>query len=195
MVDAKHVLGEIDTAPEVLEQLAFADVVILNKTDLVTSEELATVEARIRKINPLATIHQAERCNLPLEAVLGRDAFNLQHVLEIEPNFLTEDHAHDHDEEVGSLSLVSDEPMDDQMFSAWIRHVTQAIGTDILRMKGIIAFKNDPQRFVVQGVHMLLEGDYQRAWKADEKRQSRLVFIGRDLPEQMLRDGFAQCRA
>lgn len=195
VVDAKHVLGEIDTAPEVLEQLAFADVVVLNKTDLVTAQDLAIVEARIRKINPLATIHQAERCDLPLDRVLGRDAFNLQHVLEIEPGFLTEDHAHDHDEEVGSLSLVSDEPMDERMFSTWIRGVTQVFGADILRMKGIIAFKDEPERFVVQGVHMLLEGDFQRPWKADEPRRSRLVFIGRDLPEQVLRDGFAQCRA
>lgn len=195
VVDAKHVLGEIDTAPEVLEQLAFADVVVLNKTDLVNAEELALVEARIRKINPLATVHHAERCNLPLDQVLGRDAFNLHHVLEIEPGFLTEDHAHDHDEEVGSLSLLSDEPMDQRMFSTWIRQVTQVFGAGILRMKGIIAFKDDPERFVVQGVHMLLEGDYQRPWKADEKRHSRLVFIGRNLPVQVLRDGFAQCRA
>ena len=195
VVDAKHVLGEIDTAPEVLEQLAFADVVVLNKTDLVSAEELAVVEARIRKINPLAKVHHAERCNLPLDQVLGRDAFNLKHVLEIEPGFLTEDHAHDHDEEVGSLSLVSDQPLDERMFSTWIRQVTQTFGADILRMKGIIAFKDDPERFVVQGVHMLLEGDYQRPWKADETRQSRLVFIGRDLPEQVLREGFAQCQA
>lgn len=195
VVDLKHVLGEIDSAPEVLEQLAFADVIVLNKTDLVSAAELAGVEARIRKINPLATVHHAERCNLPLDQILGRDAFNLQHVLEIEPDFLTEDHAHDHDEEVGSLSLVSDEPMDERMFATWIRQVTQTFGADILRMKGIIAFKDDPERFVVQGVHMVLEGDYQRPWRSGEARQSRLVFIGRDLPEQVLRDGFAQCRA
>ena len=195
VVDAKHMLGEIDTAPEVLEQLAFADLVVINKTDLVSLEELAAVEARIRKVNPLAAIEHAERCDLPLDRVLGRDAFNLQHVLEVEPNFLTEDHFHDHDEEIGSVSLVSDSPMNEKAFSTWIRQVTQTFGTDILRMKGIIAFKDDPERFVVQGVHMLLEGDYQRPWKADEQRQSRLVFIGRDLPEQVLRTGFAQCQA
>jgi len=168
---------------------------VINKTDLVSADELAAVEARIRKVNPLAAIEHAERCDLPLDLVLGRDAFNLQHVLEVEPNFLTEDHAHDHDEEIGSVSLVSEVPLNEKAFSTWIRQVTQTFGTDILRMKGIIAFKDDPERFVVQGVHMLLEGDYQRPWKADEQRQSRLVFIGRDLPEQLLRDGFRQCQA
>jgi G3E family GTPase len=195
VVDAKHMLGEIDTAPEVLEQLAFADLVVINKTDLVSSQELAAVEARIRKVNPMAAIEHAERCDLALDKVLGRDAFNLKRVLEVEPDFLTEDHAHDHDEEIGSLSLVSDKALDERRFSAWLRQVTQTYGTGILRMKGIIAFNDDPERFVVQGVHMLLEGDYQRPWKADEQRRSRLVFIGRDLPEQVLRDGFAQCQA
>jgi G3E family GTPase len=194
VADAKHLLGEIDTAPEAQEQLAFADLVVLNKTDLVTAEELVEVETRIRRINPMAVIRHAERCNLPLTEVLNRDAFNLSRVLEIEPGFLTEDHAHDHDEDVGSISLVSDEAMDPQMFSGWLQLMTQTYGASILRLKGIIAFKNDPERFVVQGVHMLLEGDYQRPWKVDEKRQTRLVFIGRDLPEDILREGFEQCR-
>jgi G3E family GTPase len=113
----------------------------------------------------------------------------------VEPDFLTEDHAHEHDEEIGSTSRVTDEPLDERMFSTWIRQVTQTFGADILRMKGIIAFKDDPDRFVVQGVHMLIEGDYQRPWKSNEQRRSRLVFIGRDLPEQTLRDGFTQCHA
>jgi len=195
VVDAKHLLGEVDSAPEVAEQLAFADLVVLNKTDLVTADELAAVEARIRHINPMAVIRQSERCNLPLEEVLGRDAFNLQRVLEIEPDFLTEEHDHDHAEDIGSISLISDAPLDPSLFSGWIRLMTQTYGPDILRLKGILAFSNDPERFVVQGVHMLLEGDYQRPWKPDERRQSRLVFIGRNLPEETLRQGFAQCRA
>ncbi|KKB12272.1 cobalamin biosynthesis protein CobW [Devosia geojensis] len=195
VVDAKHVLGEIDTAPEAQEQLAFADLVVLNKTDLVTAQELAEVEARIRKINPMAPIQHAERCNLPLDQVLGRDAFNLKRVLEIEPDFLTEEHDHEHDEDVTSISLISDKPLDANRFSGWLRLMTQTYGTDILRLKGIIALKDNPERFVVQGVHMLLEGDYQRPWKDDEKRQSRLVFIGRNLPVETLREGFEQCRA
>lgn len=194
VVDALHVAGEIDTAPEVAEQLAFADLIVLNKTDLVAHDDLAGLEARLRQINPLATIRRTERCDLPLAEVLDLGAFDLQRVLEIEPGFLTEEHDHEHDDGISSVALVSDAPLDANRFSGWIRLMTQTYGPDILRLKGILAFSNDPERFVVQGVHMLLDGDYQRPWARDEARQSRLVFIGRNLPEAALREGFAQCR-
>lgn len=193
VVDAKHVLHEIDRAHEAQEQLAFADVVLMNKADLVSPEELAAVEARIRRINPYAKIHRTERCSLPLDEVLGRDAFNLERVLEFEPGFLTEEHDHEHDDAVASLSLAADQPMDPDKFLPWIQTIMQQYGTDILRMKGIIAFKGDDDRFVVQGVHMLLDGGHQRPWRADERRQSRLVFIGRDLPKDLLKSGFDAC--
>lgn len=122
--------------------------------------------------------------------VLQRDAFSLGRILEVEPDFLDGDHAHEHDEGVTSLSLTSDRPLDPTRFLPWIREITQSLGVDIMRMKGILAFKDDPDRFVVQSVHMLLEGDRQRPWKADEPRVSRLVFIGRNLPKDVLRDGF-----
>jgi G3E family GTPase len=195
VTDAKHVLEQIDRAPEAQEQLAFADVVLLNKVDLVDESGLATVERRIRKINPYATIHRTERCSLELTQILGRDAFNLDRILEVEPGFLTEEHAHEHDDEIASLSLVADEPMDPARFVSWIQDTTQRYGTDILRMKGIIAMADDDRRFVVQGVHMLIEGGSQRAWKKNEAPQSRLVFIGRELPVDLLKQGFEACRA
>jgi G3E family GTPase len=194
VVDAKHLLGEIDRAPEAQEQLGFADIVLLNKTDLVTADDLASVEARIRRINPYAGIHRTERCGIDLAQVLNRDAFNIDRVLEIVPDFLIETHEHEHDDEIGSLSLTADRPLDPERFIPWIQKVTQDFGTDILRMKGIIAMKDDDQRFVVQGVHMLLEGGSQRPWKSDEKRDSRLVFIGRGLPKERLREEFESCR-
>jgi G3E family GTPase len=194
VVDAKHLLGELDRAPEAQEQLGFADIVLLNKTDLVTGQDLASVEARIRRINPYAGIHRTERCAVDLDKVLGRDAFSLDRVLEIEPGFLTEEHDHEHDEDISSLSLTSDRPLDPGRFVPWIQKVTQEIGTDILRMKGIIAMTDDDQRFVVQGVHMLLEGGSQRPWKPDERRDSRLVFIGRGLPKDRLKQEFESCR-
>jgi G3E family GTPase len=194
VADAKHLLGEIDRAPEAQEQLGFADIVLLNKTDLVTADDLASVEARIRRINPYAGIHRTERCGVDLGKVLGRDAFNLERVLEIEPGFLTEAHDHEHDEDIGSLCLTADQPLDPNRFIPWIQKVTQDIGADILRMKGIIAMKDDDQRFVIQGVHMLIEGAPQRPWKLNEKRDSRLVFIGRGLPKGMLKQGFESCR-
>jgi G3E family GTPase len=195
VVDARHFPLTIDSAPEAEEQIAFADVVLLNKVDLVSEEELASVTARIRRINPTAAIRETERCGVELADILGRDAFSLDRILEMEPHFLDEDHAHDHDEHVTSFSLVSDRPLDPERFFPWIREVTQTHGVDLLRMKGILAFAGDDQRFVVQGVHMLLEGDHQRPWKEGEARTSRLVFIGKDLPREEIEAGFAACAA
>jgi G3E family GTPase len=195
VIDAKHLLGEIDQAHEAQEQIAFADVVLLNKTDLVSETDLKLVETRIRSINPYARIHRTERCALDLEKVLDRNAFDLNRVLEFEPDFLDEVHAHQHDSHVNSLSLTTETPLVAQKFLPWIQQVAQQFGIDILRLKGIIQFQDDPDRFVIQGVHMLLEGDHQRPWKPDEPRASRLVFIGRDLPEGVLREGFDRCRS
>jgi G3E family GTPase len=190
VVDAKHLVGQLDGAPEAQEQIAFADIVILNKTDLVGQEELVAVKSRIRAMNPTALIHETERCGIELDQILERGAFSLDRILEVEPDFLEGDHAHEHDDEVTSLSLMSERPMDPTLFLPWVQDVTQKFGVDIMRMKGIIAFKNDPDRFVVQSVHMLLEGDHQRPWKDREPRTSRLVFIGRNLPKDVLREGF-----
>ncbi|MGC2784632.1 MAG: GTP-binding protein [Roseiarcus sp.] len=190
VVDAKHLVDQLDGAPEAQEQIAFADIVILNKTDLVGGQELSAVKSRIRAMNPTALIHETERCGIELDQILERGAFSLDRILEVEPDFLDGDHAHEHDDEVTSLSLMSERPMDPTLFFPWIQDVTQKFGIDIMRMKGIIAFKNDADRFVVQSVHMLLEGDHQRPWKDGEPRTSRLVFIGRNLPKDALREGF-----
>ena len=195
VVDAKHLLGEIDKAHEAQEQLAFADIILLNKIDLVDARELTEVEARIRRINPTAVIRRSERCQVPLEDVIGRNAFDLERVLEIEPDFLDHFHDHDHDDHVSSFSLLSEEPLSPERFFPWIQSVAQHFGIDMLRMKGIIAFEDDDDRYVMQGVHMLLEGNHQRAWKPDEPRRTRIVFIGRDLPRDIIEDGFKRCVA
>lgn len=193
VVDAKHLLEEIDKAHEAQEQLAFADIVLLNKIDLVSEQERAEVEKRIRRINPTTQIHYSERCQIDLDKVLGRSAFDLDRVLEIEPHFLEHFHDHDHDDHVTSFSLLSDAPLDPQRFFPWMQMIAQEFGPDMLRMKGIIAFADDDDRFVMQGVHMLLEGDHQRPWKAGEKRTTRLVFIGRNLPRDKIEAGFTEC--
>ena len=163
---------------------------ILNKTDLVTA-----VETRIGKINPTATIRQSTRCDVPLDQVLNRGAFDLDRVLEIELDFLDGEHDHEHDDHVTSFSLVSDQPLDPAKFLPWVQMITQRFGVDMLRMKGILSFKDDDDRFVVQAVHMLLEGDHQRPWNENEPRVSRLVFIGRNLPKNVIEDGFMKCQA
>jgi G3E family GTPase len=194
VVDGRHLLGEIDHAPEAQEQIAFADVILLNNADLVAPEALVGVEARIRAINPYVKIHRTQRCAVDLDEVLGRDAFNLDRILEIEPDFLDQLHEHEHDDQVVSLSLRTDRLIEPRRFLPWIQDITQQFGTDLLRMKGILAMQDDDDRFVIQGVHMLLEGDRQPPWKPEERRESRLVFIGRNLPRDLLRQGFEACQ-
>jgi G3E family GTPase len=215
VADAKWLSDRLKDAPEAKNQIAFADVIVLNKTDLVTAPELAEVEARIRAINPYAKLHRTQRAQVKLEDVLDRGAFDLDRILEIEPAFLEaddhdhhhhdHDHGHDHhhhhghdhglkhyhDEDMQSLSLRTDKALDPSTFMPWLQDLMAKEGGKILRSKGIISFTGDDERYVFQGVHMMLEGDHQRPWKDDEKRESRLVFIGRELPEQMIRDGFA----
>ena len=216
VADAKWLSDRLKDAPEAKNQIAFADVIVLNKTDLVTKAELAEVEARIRGINPYAKLHRTERCQVALSDVLERGAFDLDRILELEPEFLDaaddhdhhdHDHHHDghdhghshggikhyHDEEMQSLSLRTHKPLDPTKFMPWLQGLVAAEGQKILRSKGILAFTGDDDRYVFQGVHMMLEGDHQRKWKDDEARESRLIFIGRELPEQTIRDGFERC--
>jgi G3E family GTPase len=221
VADAKWLKDRLKDAPEAKNQIAFADVIIVNKTDLVSAEELADVEARIRAINPYARLHRAQRSNVPLDAVLGRNAFDLDRILAIEPAFLEQeeghshahgdhqhghDHGHEHgrhshglqhhhDDDVQSLALLLPGAVDPEKFMPWINDLTQREGPKILRSKGILAFSGEPKRFVFQGVHMILDGDLQRDWRSDEKRESKLVFIGRDLDKEAIRRGFEACAA
>ena len=218
VADAKWLKDRLKDAPEAKNQIAFADVILLNKTDLVSEAELQDVEARIRGINPYAKLHRTTRSEIALDQVLDRKAFDLDRILDIEPEFLHGDgHAHDghdhdhhhghdhdhehkhrgvkhyHDEDMQSLSLKTDKPLNPDKFFPWIQKLVAEDGPAILRSKGILSFKDDPDRFVFQGVHMILDGDHQRPWKDDETRESRLVFIGRQLPEEKIRSGFESC--
>ena len=211
VADAKWLGDRLKDAPEAKNQIAFADVIILNKTDLVGVDELREVEARIRAINPYAKLHKTMNCAVALEAVLGRNAFNLDRILEIEPEFLHADDHHNHgdhlghhadhglkhyhDEDMQSVSLSIEGDIDPEKFMPWLQNYVQKEGASILRAKGILAFKNEPKRFVFQGVHMLLDGDLQREWKRGEKRLSRLVFIGRNLKKDEITQGFLGCAA
>jgi G3E family GTPase len=209
VADAKWLGERLKDAPEAKNQIAFADVIILNKTDLVGADEVSEIEARIRAINPYAKLHKTVNCAVALEAVLGRNAFDLDRILEIEPEFLDgEDHhdhgpghreahglKHYHDEDMQSVSLSIEGDIDPEKFMRWLQSYVQKEGASILRAKGILAFKNEPKRFVFQGVHMLLDGDLQREWKPQEKRLSRLVFIGRNLKNDEITRGFLSCAA
>jgi G3E family GTPase len=195
VADAKWLADRLKDAPEAKNQIAFADVIILNKTDLVSPGELDEVEAHIRAINPYAKLHRAQNCAVPLDEVLGRNAFDLDRIIELEPDFLEEGHHHHHDEDMQSISVRVGGAVDPEKFMPWISNLTQMKGPNILRCKGIVAFPNEPKRFVFQGVHMILDGDLQRDWKPGENRESKVVFIGRDLDEQAIREGFLACAA
>jgi G3E family GTPase len=222
VADAKWLKDRLKDAPEAKNQIAFADVILLNKVDLVTPADLAEVEARIRAINPYARLHRTERAKIDIAEVLGRNAFDLDRILDIEPEFLKvdghdhdrhhhhdhdhgHDHGHDHhhhsglkhyhDEDMQSVSIKIDKPLNPDKFFPWVQDLVATEGKDILRCKGILNFKDDPERFVFQGVHMILDGDHQRKWRDDEPRDSRVVFIGRHLPEEKIRTGFESCIA
>ncbi|MFV0386723.1 CobW family GTP-binding protein [Paracoccus sp. (in: a-proteobacteria)] len=195
VVDAVNLTTHLDEAHETAEQIAFADVILLNKVDLVDGAGLKAVETRIRAINPYAKIVHSEKCGVPLDTVLGLDAFSLDRVLEIEPDFLTGDHDHEHEDDVTSVSLHLDAPLDPDLFNLWFGRLLRERGQDILRSKGILSFRDDDQRFVIQGVHMLMDGNYLGNWPAGQPRVSKLVFIGRDLDSMSLKEGFEACRA
>ena len=194
VADAVHLSDQLGEHHEAEEQIAFADIVLLNKTDLVEADGLDRVENRIRKINPYAKIIRTEHCGANLDEVIGLNAFSLDRVLEVEPDFLTSDHDHEHDDVVKSLSLTSDVPLDLEKFQTWFGQLLQTRGRDILRSKGILDFKDEEDRFVFQCVHMLMDGSPMGSWP-EGTRQSRIVFIGRDLDTMGLEDGFNACRA
>ncbi len=194
VVDAKHLAARLDDAPEAADQIAFADVIVLNKLDLVTPAALAAVEARIRAINRYAEIHRATRGDVPIDKLLGLAAFDLQRVLESVPDFLEED-SHTHNEHLTSISLSLGAPLDARKFNAWVSHVLQTQGQNILRTKGILSYANEDRRFAFQAVHMIADGDFVAPWKPGEARASRIVFIGRDLNRPQLRRGFESCAA
>jgi G3E family GTPase len=216
VVDALHIVGALSDGREAAEQIAFADQIVLNKTDLVTEAELAAIESRLRRLNPLAPIHRAQRSNVPLDAILGRGGFDLDRIVELEPEFLNpphgeaghvhdehcdhdrhghDHHDHVHDDEIKGVSLSLPGAVDSDKVTRWLNEVLARQGPDILRAKGILAVPGEDRRLVFQAVHMILEGDFQREWRAGEPRASRMVFIGRHLDEAQLKAGFTACAA
>ncbi|KAF3887825.1 MULTISPECIES: CobW family GTP-binding protein [Nostocales] len=193
VVDAKHIWQHWD-ADEAQEQIAFADVILLNKVDLVSPEQLEELEKRIRGMNVMAKIYRTQNSEVSMDALLGVQAFDLDRALEIDPNFLGED-AHQHDESVYSIALVEQGALDGEKLNNWLGELLRTQGPDIFRMKGILNIAGEDNRFVFQGVHMLFEGKPDRPWKPGETRKNELVFIGRNLNEAQLKQDFLACKA
>ncbi|MEL6327428.1 MAG: GTP-binding protein [Cyanobacteria bacterium J06626_23] len=191
VVDAKHIHQHWDS-DEAQEQIAFADVILLNKVDLVEPEILDDLENKIRDMNALVKIYRTCNSELDMASVLGVRAFDLDRALEIDPDFLGED-AHEHDESVYSLAFTESGALDSEKLNSWMSNLLQNQGPDIFRMKGILNIAGEDNRFVFQGVHMIFDGKPERPWKPTETRKSELVFIGRNLDEAALKAGFRAC--
>ena len=194
VVDAKTLPDRLADSAEAAAQIAFADVIVLNKVDLVSAEELAAVEASVRRINRTARLHHATRSQVPVEQILERGAFELSRVLDFDPTFLT-DTEHSHDDEIASVSVEVAEPLDASRFQAWIGALLAERGADMLRTKGILAYAGEERRFAFQAVHMMADGDFIGPWRQGEAHTSRVVFIGRNLNRPQLRRGLESCRA
>ncbi|BAS55498.1 MULTISPECIES: CobW family GTP-binding protein [Leptolyngbya] len=191
VVDAKHIEEHWDSS-EAQEQVAFADVILLNKIDLVSPQQIETIENRIRSMNAFAKIYRTHNCDVEIDSILGVKAFDLKNALSIDPEFLNEA-AHEHDDTVFSISIVEPGVVNGDKLTTWLNQLIQMQGQNIFRMKGILNVDDEDRRFVLQGVHMLLEGRPGRPWKFDELRRNEMVFIGRELPESELKSGFQSC--
>jgi G3E family GTPase len=194
LVDARHIWQHLDANREAREQIAYGDVVLLNKTDLATPEELDRLEKRVRDLNILAKIYRTRDADIPLDKILDVGAFDLSRRLEVSPELMTADEHHHHSD-IKSLSFRQPGALDGRKFNAWLGKLLMTRGTDIFRMKGIVEVQGEARRVVFQGVHMMFDGRPDRPWQDGEDRSAIMVFIGRNLPEQELRDGLASCLA
>nr|WP_238568976.1 GTP-binding protein [Xenococcus sp. PCC 7305] len=191
VVDAKYVHNHWESN-EAQEQIAFADVILVNKIDLVSDPEREQLIKKIRSLNAIAKIQSTQNCNIDIDFVLGIGAFDLKNALTIDPQFLDED-AHEHDQSVASVAIANEGIVDGVKLNKWLNQLVQAIGQDIFRMKGILNVDDEDRRFVFQGVHMTLDGRPGKPWKPTELRNNELVFIGRNLNEAELLSGFLTC--
>ena len=201
LVDAKHIEQHLDEEKaegaenEAVEQVAFADRLLLNKVDLASEADLARVEKRLREINAFAPIRQCQQSQVGVDAVLGLGAFDLQRTLEMDEGFLDTDAEHEHDASVTSVAFTERGDLDLVALDAWISKTLRERGTDIFRMKGILALESARRKYVYQGVHMIFSGDYGDEWAEGEERVSKLVFIGKNLDQEELRADFVACLA
>ncbi|NOT66837.1 MAG: GTP-binding protein [Methylophilaceae bacterium] len=192
VVDAVHGMQQLDEHHEALEQVGFADRILLSKTDLAEPAAVQALTARLRQINPRAPIKPVHFGEADIHDILDIGGFDLEEVLKIEPDFL-EDVSHAHDDNITSFVFRHPRPFDLPKLETFFGYLLEVYGTQLLRYKGILNIADDPHKTVIQGVHMLMGGDKGNAWKTDEARESVLVFIGKDLPRQSIEEGLELC--
>lgn len=201
VVDSKYILERLaEEKPEgveneAVEQVAFADKILLNKIDLSTEEELKKIEAKLKTVNPTAPIQRTQQSKLSPKDVLNLQAFELQRVLDFDPEFLDEGAEHQHDETVSSVGMKLEGSVNISLLESWIQRLIMQDGASLYRYKGIISVKGMEEKFIFQGVGMMFDGGFSNVkWRKDEKRESRFVFIGKHLEHQMYREGFMACK-
>ena len=192
VVDAKHAPRQLDEFHEAQEQVGYADRILLSKTDLTLEEETRSLVERLKRMNPRAPIKPVHFGNAPLEEVLDIRGFNLNAILELDPEFLA-DTAHEHDDAVESFAFRAERPFDGDKLEQFLSGMIQVYGPDLLRYKGVLWMKGNPRRVVFQGVHMMMGGDLAKPWGKGEKKESLLVFIGNKLPRDLFIAGLEQC--
>jgi G3E family GTPase len=194
VVDAKHAPKQLDDFHEAQEQVGFADRILLSKNDLVSDEDVQKLAARIKRMNPRAPVKKVHFGEAPIAEILDIRGFNLNAILELDPEFLVDAH-HEHSDEVASFVFKSDKPFDGDKLEQFLSGMIQVYGPDLLRYKGVLWMKGKPNRVVFQGVHMMMGGDMGKPWAKGEKKSSILVFIGKNLPKDLFLAGLEQCLA
>jgi len=200
VADSKYILERLaEEKPEgveneAVEQVCFADKIILNKTDLSSEEELTKIEAKLRSMNPTTTIQRTSYSKINPKDILNIKSFELKRVLDFDPEFLDEDAEHEHDSRVSSIALKVEKDVNMNLLESWIQRLITEDGANLYRYKGVISVKGMDQKFVFQGVGMLFSGGFDETkWKKNETRESKFVFIGKNLDTDFYRKGFMAC--
>jgi G3E family GTPase len=217
LVDAKHAEGQLDTRQEARRQVGFADQIFISKTDLVDEDSVNALTHRLKHMNPRAPQQKVHFGEVPLSQVFDLRGFNLNSKLEIDPEFLSpDDHGHDHhghdhdhehgehcdhphhhahDDDVKSFVFRADKPFHAAKLEDFLGSIVQVYGPKMLRYKGVLAMKGSDRKVIFQGVHQLMGSDLGPKWLPGEPRQSKMVFIGIDLPREILEQGLQGCLA
>lgn len=199
MVDAKHILQHLDEVKEEgvenesVEQIAFADVVLLNKIDLVEKDHLEKLKKKISSINSSVKIIETKNAIVDLNEILNIHSFSLDNVLKKEQEFLN-DQDHEHDQSVTSSGIKYDGEVDGDMFESFISVLLREKGVDLFRSKGVLAFKDNKRKYVFHAIHMLYDGQFGDYWENEKDRKCQLIFIGRNLDYEWINSEFEKCK-
>lgn len=191
-VDAKHAQSQLDQHHEAQEQVGFADRILITKSDLVDDAALQSLRSRLRRMNSRAAMIEVNHGNADIEQILDIKGFNLNAILEIEPDFL-DDVAHDHDDHITSFVFTETRALDPDRLEEFLTVIINTFGTQLLRYKGVLHVDGMAHRIVLQGVHMLMGSVPGAKWGDTEQRQTKFVFIGKDMPKEIILQGLQSC--